>query len=266
MYNNYSTTNNNYLMNGQQFQTHFIQYDKPRLACIYGNIHEIHAMTIAHVARYDEKQRKSIVQTFRIPFVGPQMEDYGPYDNNVTSEDFFFFNQGELDEQSFYKFIDCVKQNNSIVDGIDELRRNRLRPFYYLDKLPVKVYRHNNTIGFYCDWFRLSIDTPKDKPLNPSELTSLWALADYFPSPMKFLPSDESDDSDKRLVGELQRLMDIFNRDNIYQYNSVAFDGEYCYSEELGKITMSREDFFKKFPSAEPVYRKTNNKITDKKS
>lgn len=264
MYNNYSTTNNNYHMNSPQLQTHFVQYEHPLLACIYGYLYEVHAMTIAHTARYDDKTNKTIIRTFRIPMVGPELMNFGPYDCDVTDEDFFFFPRGAVKSETFRKFISNVKRHSSIEEGLQQLFRHNLSPAYNYNVLPVTVYRDDDTIGIYCDWFRQTVNSETSKPINPVDLISLCALADAFWSNFQFIPKDESDKSDVSAATELQRLIDIFRKDNLYCYNSVGYDGEYCYSDELGRIAMSREEFFNKFPDAEPVYDKIFDKLYEK--
>ena len=261
MYNNYSTTNNHYQMNGLQFQTHLMPFDKPRFACIFGSIYDVHAMVIAHTARFDEKRQRTVIETFRIPLCGPEMMDIGPYNGDVADDSFFFLRGRDyINATEFRKFIRQVRSECSVIDGINDLKRNKLGFYYFMEEFPIKVCRDGNIVLLDCEWFNLTLECQDDKTIWPTDITEICAIADLLRTPLcstkiRFLP-DDKESAFAPLAAELQRLVDIFYKDNLYYSGKIAYDGEFCYSEDFGRMPMSRDEFFRKFPDANPVWYK----------
>lgn len=251
MHNNYSTTNNfNY--KGGNFHTNLVQYNNPKLVVLGGAIYEMHGMILANTLKTDPKGNEYI-RTLRIPLVGPFME---PWEAREEDDKFISLPQDKiLTPVSFKQYINYMDDESDIESALAELNSWGFTHNIQVDTMTVKVGAYSDEANVFCDWFSINLDRKHESWLSPDDLNDLCLLQKYFDKQMKFVPNDEKDKMDLQVAEQLNKLMDAFYKHNFYSNGKIINDGTYSYGNDIGRMSMTREEYLEKFPDAYPLHK-----------
>lgn len=248
MHNSYTT--NNFNVRGNNFQTHLYRYDNPLLVAIGGYIYEMYAMIIANSFSRDEKGNE-IINTYRIPLTGLQLEPWEAMDENVSDKQFIVFPADkQLTPKVFKNYIRYMREESDIKTGLKELKDNGLTVNIKDDVIKVEVIGFTEKVSLDTDWFYLILDVASDAWIKPDDMVDLCLLSQYLRKDIQFVASDEKDENDKKRADELTSLFERFKKYEFLTNGKVMNDGQYTYSNDLGRIVMTREEFLEKFPDS----------------
>lgn len=248
MHNNYTT--NNFNVRGNNFQTHLYRYDNPLLVAIGGYIYEMYAMIIANSFSRNEKG-KEIINTYRIPLTGLQLEPWEAMDINETETRFIVFPADkQLTPKVFKNYMKYMKEENDIETGLKELKDNGLTVNIKDDVIKVNVIGYTTYLSLNSDWFHFSLNVDSEAWIKPDDMVDICLLSEYLRKEMQFVASDEKDENDKKRAEELTNLFERFKKYEFLTNGKVMNDGQYTYSNDLGRIVMTREEFLEKFPDS----------------
>lgn len=250
-YNHYST--HNHYGNCNAFQTQLVRYDKPLHVVIDSDIYEMYGMLIASTCQQD-KNGKDNIRTYRIPLTGLEMEPWHPIP--MTDSLIILPNNKQLTAKDFDKYIDYFRQNGDMDDAVDELVRKGFHAVCEEEKIKVKIYVDKKRVTLSSEWFDIEMELHEDKWCRPDDFLIVCSIAMFLKKELQFVPHDKDNEKEYTIAAELDRLMNVFNKNNFYSTGKVMNDGFYTYSQDLGRISMTRKEFMEKFPHATAMLEK----------
>ena len=246
MYNNYSTNNYNY--NSANLNSHLVRYDQPVPVAIGCGIFDMHALIIVNT--YDnDNEDENAVRTWRIPLTGPEMQPWTPYSENDNL--LILPMDRHLTPRVFRVVMAHFMEHVSIEDAIEELDDKGFVADVRTDTIQVHVNSDKEKASISSSWFHMNVEHDKGGWFRPDDLEHLFLMAKYLKKPLVFMVSEVGNKhSNATLVNELTRLMVAYNKGELLASGKVCHDGTYCYSKDLGRVSMTHDEFIAKFPDA----------------
>lgn len=251
MHNNYNNTTNNFNMVSTGFQTQLVRFDKPELVLLDGSIKEIYGMILANTLDKD-KNGSAVIRTYRIPLVDKFLQPSGVRD---ASDEFFSLPADRiLIPKTFRQFLELALDSVCAGEALDDLRFWHFTHNIEQDSLTVRVSGGKDAARLSCDWFILVVQKAQPGWFTPVEVSELCDVQAYLGKPLKFVPASEKDQDDITAASQLNDIMDAFVKHNIYTNGRVMNDGVWSYSQDIGRMAMTRETYLSMFTDAYPLY------------
>lgn len=257
MQNNY-TTNNYYQAAG--VSSSLIHFEKPRLALVKGILYKLYGMLLITSIEKNKKNGGMEISTYRQPLAG---ENFNPIDIISEYDDcslIFLPENGIIDEKIMKTLFNQAKEQSNVFQLVDDLKKENVIFKPKSEQLAVELYYlPNKTLEVTSDAFGLymeNLEKEKMKDLSPSDFMELFVLGGYMKIKYVFQVDEKEDKEVKQVAGQLKNWFDIHEKIGIlYDNNNIytCHDGEYIYTENLGKIRMTREEFLEKFPRAKKL-------------
>lgn len=253
MQNNYTTHNWN--VTSPMFQTQLVQFAKPRIAFVKGLLVELYGMNLVTVMNPAKERLHEKFKSYRILLKNPELEHYTTIDEEENQYFFYFMpEERALSDKDFKTYIERTYDQNCISEGLDNLEKYG----YYLSNKPesltCEVSCYGESVYLTSHLFKFIINLGDKDYVLPTQLYDLLNMFNYLDVPFEFVAGHESDAKENMIAKELARMLAAYANDNFYtdgHTESVDYDGTYVYSKDLGKVKMSREDYFSRFPEAE---------------
>ena len=122
--------------------------------------------------------------------------------------------------------------------------------------IKVKIYVDKKRVTLSSEWFDIEMELHEDKWCRPDDFLIVCSIAMFLKKELQFVPHDKDNEKEYTIAAELDRLMNAFNKNNFYSTGKVMNDGFYTYSQDLGRISMTRKEFMEKFPHATAMLEK----------
>lgn len=256
MHNNYSTTNNYYSSMG--VGTTVVRYENPRVGILNGLVYEFYGMLMVTTVKEKENNEFPEVVTHRQPLIG---QSYRPGMALGQYDDYWFYLFPEdrvLDEHHLKQAVSRCNEHDTMHELMDSLATYGVK--FQSDRQDIVVSldfkEEYNTLFVTSDAFSFTfdkVDRKKILNMSPADFYQLLELKRYMGVELVFVPLDEGDKEVDDLIARLEKwLVEFEKKGLLHDCNNVHVcnDGEYSYTEDFGRISMTREEFLQKFPDA----------------
>ena len=249
MHNNYSTTNNFYNADHREFNSHLIQYDKPKNVVLDGEFLQFYGMLMAVVYVKEKDSATSRIETLRIPLKGPSMEPMGRYSEaSLDDRNFIVLPEDKvLPAELFKRMVYSMTEEGRFHDSLKELKKAGYNVNHEGDCMELEVCISIGGFWIVCDCLNIFIRTKKSLAILPSELENILHLRNFWGKPIRFKDSSGKDDKNKQLTDELNRMLEAYESYGFYvsRTGKFQYDGTYIYSKAKNKAQMSHDEWVK---------------------
>ena len=236
--------------------TSVVKFDKPRLALVNGHIEEVYGILLITSYRNIKDKSTPEVETYRRPLVGETYKPTSLIHENGERAFILLPQDKQLDEKTLKPLVEAASTHSSVTCFLENCTDYGLK--FTPSKLELKVYIDYNekwkTLLLISEAFTLTydnVDRNRLDDMSPADFFELFDLKKFVKVPFVFESVLYPSEKDNSLASWLTRWMGRLEKGELlYKENNlnVCNDGEYTYTEDLGKIPMTTSEFQKKFP------------------
>ena len=258
MQNNYTT--NNWNVTASMFQTQLIQFAEPKIAFVKGLLVELSGMNLVTVMNPGEDKVRNKFSTYRILLEKSEMRPYTTLEYYDGEYSFYFMPENRmLTTDDFNLYVSRLSDRITVLSALENLDKYGFKLTDKPADVTCIVSCYKKEVYISSDLFYIHFKLHDSGYVWPTDMYDILNLFNYLKVPFKFVPATETNAKEKATADDLARLLAAYEKDNLYTNDgddSVDWDGTYVYSKDLGKIEMSREEYFKRFPDASIMVRK----------
>ena len=242
--------NSNVYLQGPKFQSNVVLFEKPKFICLNGAVKQMHGISFIFEEKEDYSGKKRY-NTVRIPLIGELLE---PGASLESYNSLLLPEEKIMTPDTFKKCLSDAEKMYEISYLLEELKEYGFTVEVTEEFLTIKIYIHDEVVVFSSPYLSLSMNAKDNGTyVSPVEFIDIIRIAVYLNKQLNFV-SMNGTDKENALVKELERMKQAcleygFMDSNVCN-DDVYNDGTYSYTNNLGKIRMSREEFLAKFPDA----------------
>lgn len=238
--------------------SHIVLYDKPKKAYVMGAIEDLGGMIMGYVViksgPNDNEQIR--IRPFNILLSKNTLTGIQTlYGDEILSDDFYFFPEGELTEKDVRTFIRASIRHRFIdlESGLRILRQNFTVNVPEVLVVACQYNKDNGRVTFNSSLFSDTFTVEKVEFLSPhfEEVENLFIVADQLKCKCVFKPNNEEDIFDCMIAKEFNTMFADY-ADNghsvvVEKQRKIINDGRYTYFPDEERIPMTRDEFMSKY-------------------